>query len=172
MEEYIVKYLTSQPILDAEGNKTADMEYREIAASEYNTEENKKHCLLASELIAFLKDTQPEEYQKLVDAKSGDEEAAKRSILDRIDSEMRKKLQKATAANVQSSALIPQGTLSVLLLDKFDAGCGVSSSCSTTARPTTRHPSTTSGIAKTASPSCASCATPRRTTTKSTSPSS
>lgn len=124
MEEYIVKYLTSQPILDAEGNKTADMEYREIAASEYNTEENKKHCLLASELIAFLKDTQPEEYQKLVDAKSGDEEAAKRSILDRIDSEMRKKLQKATAANVQSSALIPQGTLSVLRLDKFDAGCG------------------------------------------------
>ncbi len=124
MEEYIVKYLTSQPILDAEGNKTADMEYREIAASEYNTEENKKHCLLASELIAFLKDTQPEEYQKLLDAKSGDEEAAKRSILDRIDSEMRKKLQKATAANVQSRALIPQGTLSVLLLDKFDAGSG------------------------------------------------
>ena len=124
MEEYIVKYLTSQPILDAEGNKTADMEYREIAASEYNTEENKKHCLLASELIAFLKDTQPEEYQKLLDAKSGDEEAAKRSILDRIDSEMRKKLQKATAANVQIRALIPQGTLSVLLLDKFDAGCG------------------------------------------------
>lgn len=124
MEEYIVKYLTSQPILDAEGNKTADMEYREIAASEYNTEENKKHCLLASELIAFLKDTQPEEYQKLLDAKSGDEEAAKRSILDRIDSEMRKKLQKATAANVQIRTLIPQGTLSVLLLDKFDAGCG------------------------------------------------
>ena len=124
MEEYIVKYLTSQPILDAEGNKTADMEYREIAASEYNTEENKKHCLLASELIAFLKDTQPEEYQKLLDAKCGDEEAAKRSILDRIDSEMRKKLQKATAANVQISALIPQGTLSVLRLDKFDAGCG------------------------------------------------
>lgn len=124
MEEYIVKYLTSQPILDAEGNKTADMEYREIAVSEYNTEENKKHCLLASELIAFLKDTQPEEYQKLLDAKSGDEEAAKRSILDRIDSEMRKKLQKATAANLQSSALIPQGTLSVLRLDKFDAGCG------------------------------------------------
>ena len=119
-----MKYLTSQPILDAEGNKTADMEYREIAASEYNTEENKKHCLLASELIAFLKDTQPEEYQKLLDAKSGDEEAAKRSILDRIDSEMRKKLQKATAANVQIRTLIPQGTLSVLLLDKFDAGCG------------------------------------------------
>ena len=125
MEEYIVKYLTTQPILDAEGNKTADMEYREIAASEYNTPENKGHCLLASELIAFLKDTQPKEYQKLLDAKSGDEEAAKRSILDRVDAEMRTKLQKATAANVQSSALIPQGTLSVLRPDKFDAGSGV-----------------------------------------------
>ncbi len=124
MEVYIVKYLTSQPILDADGNKTADMEYREIAASEYNTPENKKHCLLASELIAFLKDTQPKEYQKLLDAKDGDEDAAKRSILDRVDSEMRKKLQKANAANVQSSALIPQGTLSVLRLTEFDAGCG------------------------------------------------
>ncbi len=124
MEEYIVKYLTSQPILDADGNKTADMEYREIAASEYNTPENKKHCLLASELIAFLKDTQPKEYQKLLDAKDGDEDAAKRSILDRVDSEMRKKLQKANATNVQSSALIPQGTLSVLRLTEFDAGCG------------------------------------------------
>ncbi len=124
MEEYIVKYLTSQPILDANGNATADMEYRELPASEYNKPENKEHCLLCSELIAFLKDTQPKEYEKLVLAKNGDEEAAKLSIIDRIESEMRKKLKKATSANVRSSALIPQGTLSVLRLDKFDAGCG------------------------------------------------
>jgi type I restriction enzyme, R subunit len=124
MEEYIVKYLTTQPIIDASGNATADMEYRELPASEYNVPENKEHCILASELIAFLKDTQPKEYQKLVNAKNGDEEAAKRSILDRIDSEMRTKLQKATAANVQTSALIPQGTLSVLRLGEFDAGYG------------------------------------------------
>ncbi len=124
MEEYIVKYLTTQPIIDASGNATADMEYRELPASEYNIPENKEHCILASELIAFLKDTQPKEYQKLVNAKSGDEEAAKRNILDRIDSEMRTKLQKATAANVQTSALIPQGTLSVLRLGEFDAGYG------------------------------------------------
>ena len=125
MEEYIVKYLTTQPIIDANGNVTADMEYRELPASEYNIPENKEHCILASELIAFLKDTQPKEYQKLVNAKSGDEEAAKRSILDRIDSEMRTKLQKATIANVQTSALIPQGTLSVLRLTEFEAGYGV-----------------------------------------------
>lgn len=125
MEEYIVKYLTSQPILDANGNVTADMEYRELPASEYNNKpENKKHCIIASELIAFLKDTQPKQYEKLVLAKNGDEEAAKRSILDRLDSEMRTKLKKATAACVRSSALIPQGTLSVLRSDEFDAGCG------------------------------------------------
>lgn len=120
MEEYIVKYLTSQPIHDANGNVTADMEYHELPPSEYD----KEHCIIASELIAFLKNTQPEEYEKLILAKNGDEEAAKRSILDRLDSEMRTKLRKATAACVQSSALIPQGTLSVLRSDKFDAGCG------------------------------------------------
>ena len=122
MEEYIVKYLTSHPILDANGNVTADMEYRELPASEYNKPENKEHC--ASELVAFLKDTQPKQYEKLVLAKNGDEETAKRSILDRLESEMRTKLKKATADNVKSSALIPQGTLSVLRSDKFDAGCG------------------------------------------------
>ena len=124
MEEYIVKYLTTRPIIDANGNVTADMEYRELPASEYNNPENKKHCIIASELIAFLKDTQPKQYEKLVLAKNGDEEAAKRSILDRLDSEMRTKLRKATAACVQSSALIPQGTLSVLRSGEFDAGCG------------------------------------------------
>ena len=105
MEEYIVKYLTSHPILDANGNVTADMEYRELPASEYNKPENKEHCIIASELVAFLKDTQPKQYEKLVLAKNGDEETAKRSILDRLESEMRTKLKKATADNVKSSAL-------------------------------------------------------------------
>ena len=60
LEEYIVKFLTSQPILDANGQPTADMEYRQIDAAEYNqSKENQVHCILTSELIAFLKDTQP-----------------------------------------------------------------------------------------------------------------
>lgn len=123
MEEFIVRYLTSQPILDANGVPTDDMEYHEVKASEY-VDENKDYCILSSELIAFLKDTQPKEYQKLLDAKDGDENAVKKSILDRLESEMRSKLRKASSASVRNSALLPQGTLSLLRMDQFDAGCG------------------------------------------------
>ena len=64
-QDYIVQHLTSQPILDANGNITAEMEYHEISASEYNKPGNKDNCILVSELVAFLKDTQPEQYQKI-----------------------------------------------------------------------------------------------------------
>lgn len=124
LEEYIVNYLTSQPILDVNGQPTGDMEYRQIDASVYNREVNKDHCLIIEELIAFLKDTQPEEYQKLLDAKSGDEAAVQRSIVDRIESEMRTKLAKVTHSGVRNNMELPQGTLSLLRGGQFDAGYG------------------------------------------------
>ena len=124
LEEFIVKYLTSQPLLDVNGQPTGDMEYREIKADVYNRKENKEHCIIIEELIAFLKDTQPEEYQKLLDAKSGDEAAAQRSIVDRIESEMRTKLGKVTHGGVVNNTMLPQGTLSLLRGGEFNAGCG------------------------------------------------
>lgn len=124
LEEYIVKYLTSQPILDVYGQPTGDMEYREIKADVYNQEVNKDHCIIVQELIAFLKNTQPEEYQKLLDAKNGDEAAAHRSIVDRIESEMSSKLKAVTHAGVRNNTLLPQGTLSLLRTDEFNAGYG------------------------------------------------
>lgn len=124
LEEYIVKYLTSQPLLDVNGQPTGDMEYHEIKADVYNQEVNKEHCIILEELIAFLKDTQPEEYQKLLDAKSGDESAAQRSIIDRIESEMRTKLGKVTHTGVRNNTMLPQGTLSLLRGGEFNAGYG------------------------------------------------
>ena len=72
-QDYIVNHLTSQPILDANGNATSEMEYHEIPASEYNKPDIKDNCILVSELIAFLKDTQPQQYQKMLDVAEGDE---------------------------------------------------------------------------------------------------
>lgn len=124
LEEYIVNYLTSQPLLDVNGQPTGDMEYRQIDASVYNKDVNKDHCIIVEELIAFLKDTQPEEYQKLLDAKEQDEAAVQRSIVDRIESEMRSKLAKVTHSGVRNNTLLPQGTLSLLRGGQFDAGYG------------------------------------------------
>ena len=123
-QNYIIKYLTSQPIIDVNGNPTSEMEYHEIPASVYNQPENKDHCLLVDELITFLKETQPEEFDKLLAAKDGNEAEARRSIVDRIETEMRSKLHSATAASVKNSSLIPQGTLSLLRSEQFDAGYG------------------------------------------------
>lgn len=121
LEEFIVNYLTAQPILDANGQPTADMEYRQIDASAYD-EQSREHCILISELIAFLKDTQPEEYQKMLDA-LGSEHLVIDNILSRIQTEMRSKLHKATAANVHNkNMLLPAGTLSLLRGEKLDAG--------------------------------------------------
>ena len=121
LEEFIVNYLISQPILDANGQPTADMEYRQIDASVYD-EQCKEHCILIPELIAFLKDTQPDEYQKMLDA-LGSEHLAIECILSRLQTEMRSKLHKATAANVHNKKmLLPAGTLSLLRGSKLDAG--------------------------------------------------
>lgn len=83
-QDFIVRYLTTQPILDADGKPTSEMEYHEIPATEYNKPENKDNCLLVSELIAFLKDTQPDEYQKMIDVAEGDEPMVIRSIISRV----------------------------------------------------------------------------------------
>ena len=40
-QDFIVRYLTTQPILDADGKPTSEMEYHEIPAAEYNKPENK-----------------------------------------------------------------------------------------------------------------------------------
>ena len=83
-EEYIERYLTSQPITTIGGDRLDRMEYHSVAPTEYD----KKLCLIPSELIAFLKETQPKQYKDLVDAAKSDERAQK-SILDRLDSEMK-----------------------------------------------------------------------------------
>lgn len=121
-QDYIVQHLTSQPILDANGNVTAEMEYHEIPASEYNKPENKENCILVSELIAFLKDTQPEQYQKMLDVADGDEAIVIRNIIARVNSEMNSRLRPATAAHLKNSMELPQGTLSLLRMDEFNAG--------------------------------------------------
>ena len=141
-QDFIVRYLTTQPILDADGKPTSEMEYHEIPAAEYNKPENKDNCLLVSELIAFLKDTQPDEYQKMMDVAEGDEPMVIRSIISRVNSEMNSKLRPATAAQLQSHMDLPQGTLS----RRADSNCSIQSP------PTTRRRSTTRTIARTASP--------------------
>ena len=121
-QEYMVRYLTTQPILDVNGNPTTEMEYHEIPASEYNKSENKDNCLLVSELIAFLKDTQPEQYQKMLDVAEGNESMVIRSIVSRVNSEMNSKLHPATASHLANNLDLPQGTLSLLRMEEFNAG--------------------------------------------------
>lgn len=121
-QDFIIRYLTSQPILDANGNATDVMEYHEIPASEYNKPENRDNCILVSELVAFLKDTQPKQYQKMLDAAEGDEALVVRTIISRVTSEMNSRLRPATAAHLKNSMELPQGTLSLLRMDEFNAG--------------------------------------------------
>lgn len=123
-QNYIIDYLTSQPVLDANGLPTAEMEYREISASEYNKPENKDNCILVSELIAFLKDTQPAEYQKMLDATDGKEDEVVRNIVYRVNKEMVASLKPVTAAHVKNKMELPQGTLSLLRQDYLDASYG------------------------------------------------
>ena len=121
MEDYIINYLCTQPIVDADGNITDDMEYHAVNQGEYNHD----YCIIPKELFAFLKETQPDEYQKLLNAKNGNEEDAQRSILDRVKSEMNTALRPAQIGDIINSQQLPQGTLT-LLRDKesFDAGYG------------------------------------------------
>ena len=118
LEKYIVSYLCSQPIKDASGNVTTAMEYRQVDRSEYD----KDYCVIPSELTGFLKETQPEEWRKLVEAKEGNEEDAKRSVLDRLNSEMKEAMKTAVDVNGVSAR---EGTLTLIRNKQvFDGGCG------------------------------------------------
>ena len=121
-QDFLIHHLTTQPILDANGEPTSVMEYHEIPASEYNKPENKDNCILVSELIAFLKDTQPEQYQKMLDVAEGYEDVVIRNIIDRVNSEMNSRLRPATAAHMKNNMELPQGTLSLLRMEEFNAG--------------------------------------------------
>ena len=110
MEKYIVNYLTTQPIKDANGNVTDEMEYRQIDQSNYN----KDYCIIPSELIAFLKETQPKEYQKILSAKDGNEADVQKSIMERFKSEIARALQPANKGNINSNMKTPQGILTLI----------------------------------------------------------
>lgn len=90
LEKYIVDYLTSQPIITIAGEALVDSkgeqmyEYRQVQTSDYDRD----LCLIRAEVVAFLKDTQPEEYKKLVDAKEGNEADAEKALFSRLDSEL------------------------------------------------------------------------------------
>lgn len=107
LEEAIVKYMTvgedEQPTNEgmvAEGQPQP--EYHQVNTHEYD----KDLCIIPSELIAFLKDTQPKEFARMVEA-CGSEAAACKSIFARLDSELKR------------------GTLSVLRCSAFNAGYGI-----------------------------------------------
>lgn len=104
LESFIEQYLTSQPIKTLNGKKLERMEYVKVSPDEY--ERNKDLCMIPSEMIAFLKDTQPEEYQYLLGKVDGNEEKAQRTILNRLDFELK------------------SGTLHLLHCSTFDAGMG------------------------------------------------
>lgn len=101
LEEHIERYLISQSITTYHGRRLEKTEYHSVPPTEYD----KEHCLIPSEVVAFLKATQPKEYEKLLEG-TGSEERAQQSLLDRIDSELKR------------------GTLDLLRLTNFDAGYG------------------------------------------------
>ena len=83
MQKRIVEYLCSQPIVDASGNVTDQMEYHEVSPTEYD----KSTCLIPSELFAFLKASQGDNYRKwLTEKYEGDETVMQSDILTRIKS--------------------------------------------------------------------------------------
>lgn len=84
LEEHIERYLVNEPIAvyGHSGNDYAPklMEYRSVGSSEYD----KELCIIPSELIAFLKDTQREEFDKAVNTFSGDERKAESKIIETV----------------------------------------------------------------------------------------
>lgn len=102
LEAYIEKYLTSQPIRTLEGNAIDRMEYHSVSPDLYD----KDKCLIPSEVIEFLKDSQPKTYEKFV-KDCGGEQNAQRSLFARLDTELKR------------------GTLNVLARNsKLEAGYG------------------------------------------------
>ena len=83
LEKYIVDYLTAQPIRTIGGEILSEMEYHQVS----NTEYDRELCLIKSEVISFLKDTQPDEYQKLIES-AGSELEAHNSLFSRLDYEL------------------------------------------------------------------------------------
>lgn len=89
LEKYIVDYLTSQPIITIAGELLVDKEgnqmheYRQVE----NTAYDRDLCLIPSEVTAFLKSTQPTEWEKLVGNAGGEAEAEK-NLLSRLDKEL------------------------------------------------------------------------------------
>ena len=105
-EESIVDYLTSAgdaSVTYGKAGRTALLpDYHQVDTHEYD----KDLCIIPSELITFLKESQPKAFARMVEA-CGSEEAAKKSIFARLDTELKR------------------GTLSVLRDNVFNAGYGV-----------------------------------------------
>ncbi len=121
LEEAFVAYQRSQPIVDITGNITSAMEYRQLSSEEYDRD----LCLIPSELFAFLKESQPKEYQRLIDNNEGNEERAKRNVLSRITREWNAALRLASKDDMNNNRELPQGTLSLLRRSlPFDVGSG------------------------------------------------
>lgn len=103
LEESVVNYMTTvreDAVNFLSSHNGATMpDYHQVDTHEYD----KDLCIIPSELIAFLKDTQPKVYSKMV-SDCGSEEAAQKSIFARLDNELKR------------------GTLSVLRDNVFKAG--------------------------------------------------
>ena len=65
LEDHIEKYLVSDPKSEygIKYQLNHNAEYHSVAPSEYDND----RCLIPSEVIAFLRDTQPTEYNKLLE---------------------------------------------------------------------------------------------------------
>ncbi len=83
LEKYIVDYLTSQPIVSTNDEQPGGMEYHQVD----NTVYDRERCLIQEEVIAFLKDTQPDEYKKIIENAGGESEA-QTSLFSRLDKEL------------------------------------------------------------------------------------
>lgn len=109
-EEHIESRLISEPIITYSRQILDKTEYHTIPVGEYD----KERCLIPSEIVGFLKDTQPKEFKKLVDA-LGSEDKAIYSLLGRLDTELRQAIKGEKRG----------GTLEVLRNKNFEAGYGV-----------------------------------------------
>lgn len=85
MEGQIEQYLTHRFIQEADGSFTDLPEYHSIAPRAFD----KKLCIIPDEVITFLQDSQPDTYKELV-AATGSDAAARKSILNRLDSELKR----------------------------------------------------------------------------------
>ena len=85
MEGQIEQYLTHRFIQEADGSFTDVPEYHSVDPRAFD----KKLCIIPDEVITFLQDSQPDTYKELV-AATGSDAAARKSILSRLDSELKR----------------------------------------------------------------------------------